>query len=187
MKVNGPPSETSPTPDPPVTPGSHPAPAGHPPAVSTAALSQLAQAHQALAEAAVLGPPHERYVAAHRAALHTAAAVLAVRGRPETSERARRRIRSAWDILREIAPELAEWSAYFASGASRRALAEAGVHGAVSGAHADELLRTAQEFRLLVERTLTIDSGLPHQRRQARPGRGSPARGRRPSASGGRQ
>ncbi|MBU7599544.1 hypothetical protein JGS22_018440 [Streptomyces sp. P38-E01] len=167
--------------------GGCPAPDTHPPAVSTAALSQLAQAHRALAEAAVLRTPHERYVAAHRAALHAAAAVLAARGRPEASERARRRIRSAWDILREAAPELAEWSAYFASGASRRALAEAGVHGSVSGAHADELLRTAQEFRLLVERTLIIDSGLPHRRGPTRPGRGGPAGGRRPSASGGRQ
>src|SRR5882757_3505949 len=84
-------------------------------AASPAALGLLAQAHSGLEEAAALEAPHERYATAHLAALRTAAAVLAVRGRPEQNDRRRRRIRSVWEVLPEIAPELAEWSALFAA------------------------------------------------------------------------
>lgn len=94
-----------------------------------AALDLLAQARAGLEEAAVLAVPNERYATAHLAALRTAAAVLAARGRPETTRRRRERIRSAWEVLPEIAPELTEWSALFASGARRRARAEAGIPG----------------------------------------------------------
>ncbi|BFO20759.1 hypothetical protein SHKM778_71470 [Streptomyces sp. KM77-8] len=86
-------------------------------AAPPAALDLLAQARAGLEEAAVLDTPNERYATAHLAALRTAAAVLAARGRPEASPRARAKIRSAWDVLPEIAPELTEWSALFASGA----------------------------------------------------------------------
>jgi hypothetical protein len=82
-----------------------------------AALDLLAQARAGLDEATVLETPNERYATAHLAALRTAAAVLAARGRPETTPRRRTRIRSAWEVLPEIAPELTEWSALFASGA----------------------------------------------------------------------
>lgn len=94
-----------------------------------AALDLLGQARAGLEEAATLETPNERYATAHLAALRTAAAVLAARGRPETSPRRRARIRSAWEVLPEIAPELTEWSALFASGAVRRARAEAGIQG----------------------------------------------------------
>lgn len=48
-----------------------------------AALDLLAQARAGLEEAAILETPNERYATAHLAALRTAAAVLAARGRPE--------------------------------------------------------------------------------------------------------
>ncbi|MEE4541597.1 SAV_6107 family HEPN domain-containing protein [Streptomyces sp. V4-01] len=123
---------------------------------SPAALDLLAQAHTGLREATALEPPHERYAAAHLAALRTAAAVLAVRGRPETTERHRRRIRSAWAVLPEVAPELAEWSALFAAGASRRARAEAGIAGAATAREADDLVRACAMFLRLVERMLLL-------------------------------
>ncbi len=69
-----------------------------------AALDLLAQARAGLEEAAVLETPNERYARAHLAALRTAAAVLAARGRPETSPRARARIRSAWEVLPRSRP-----------------------------------------------------------------------------------
>lgn len=97
-----------------------------------AAAGLLTQAHQGLEEAAALETANERFATAHLAALRTAAAVLAVRGRPESTARRRARIRSAWEVLPEVAPELAEWSALFASGAERRARAEAGIQGAAS-------------------------------------------------------
>ncbi|MFC9480806.1 SAV_6107 family HEPN domain-containing protein [Streptomyces griseus] len=136
-----------------------------------AALELLAKARSGLDEAAVLHEPNERYATAHLAALRTAAAVLAARGRPETNKRRRDRIRSAWEVLPEIAPELTEWSALFASGADRRARAEAGVPGAAGERDADDLLRDAAMFLRLVERLLVLQPVLP-QPRQERPGGG---------------
>nr|WP_251019127.1 SAV_6107 family HEPN domain-containing protein [Streptomyces sp. ISL-11] len=128
-------------------------------AVPPAALDLLAQARRGLTEAATLEAPHERYATAHLAALRTAAAVLAVHGRPETTERRRRRIRSAWEVLPEVAPELTEWSALFASGAPRRARAEAGITTAANAREADDLLRDAAVFHGLAERMLSRRPG----------------------------
>ena len=125
-------------------------------AASPAALDLLTQAHLGLREAAALEAPHERYATAHLAALRTAAAVLAVRAQPEPTVRRRRRIRSAWEVLPEVAPELAEWSALFAAGAERRARAEAGITGAATARAADDLLRDAGLFLRLVERMLLL-------------------------------
>ncbi|MFF0360704.1 SAV_6107 family HEPN domain-containing protein [Streptomyces fungicidicus] len=128
-----------------------------------AALDLLAQARAGVDEATVLTTPNERYATAHLAALRTAVAVLAARGRPETSPRARARIRSAWEVLPEIAPELTEWSALFASGAGRRARAEAGIRGAATARDADDLLRDVSAFLRLVERMLVLQPVLPQQ------------------------
>lgn len=136
-----------------------------------AALDLLTQARAGLDEAAVLSVPNERYATAHLAALRTAAAVLAARARPEPARRRRERIRSAWEILPELAPELAEWSALFASGAARRARAEAGIPGAASRRQADDLLRDAAMFLRLVERLLVLQPVLP-QPREERPDAG---------------
>lgn len=130
-----------------------------------AALDLLAQARSGLDEAATLETPNERYATAHLAALRTAAAVLAARGRPEPATGPRRkRIRSAWEVLPEIAPELTEWSALFASGATRRARAEAGIQGAASSRDADDLLRDVAMFLRLVERLLVLEPVLPQPR-----------------------
>ncbi|MFE3324153.1 SAV_6107 family HEPN domain-containing protein [Streptomyces sp. NPDC059176] len=134
-----------------------------------AALDLLGQARAGLDEAATLDTPNERYATAHLAALRTAAAVLAVRGRPETAPRRRARIRSAWEVLPEIAPELTEWSALFASGARRRARAEAGIQGAASTRDADDLLRDAAMFLRIVERLLLPQPVLPQPRPQEPP------------------
>jgi hypothetical protein len=134
-----------------------------------AALELLARARTGLDEAAVLDVPNERYATAHLAALRTAAAVLAVRVRSETSRRRRERIRSVWEVLPEIAPELTEWSALFASGARRRARAEAGIPGAASRRDADDLLRDAAMFLRLVERLLahaSRDTKMPQARKE---------------------
>ncbi|MGX1311608.1 hypothetical protein RKD24_001727 [Streptomyces calvus] len=147
-------------------------------AAPPAALDLLAQARSGLDEAAVLDTPNERYATAHLAALRTAAAVLAARGRPETSPRARARIRSAWDVLPEIAPELTEWSALFAAGAARRARAEAGIQGAATVRDADDLIRDAAMFLRLVERMLVLQPALPQPRTDTdhpRPGRSDDA------------
>ncbi|BAG22235.1 SAV_6107 family HEPN domain-containing protein [Streptomyces griseus] len=131
-----------------------------------AALDLLAKARSGLEEAAVLHEPNERYATAHLAALRTAAAVLAARGRPETNKRRREPIRSAWEVLPETAPELTEWSDLFAAGAERRARAEAGMPGAASAQDADEVLRDAAMFLRLVERLLVLQPVLPQPRRE---------------------
>ncbi|MFE0580432.1 SAV_6107 family HEPN domain-containing protein [Streptomyces sp. NPDC058874] len=126
-------------------------------AAPPAALDLLAKARSGLAEAALLTRPNERYATAHLSALRTAAAVLAARARPEPPHPRRRpRIRSAWEVLPELAPELAEWSALFASGAARRARAEAGIPDAAGARDADDLLRAASMFLRLVERLLAV-------------------------------
>ncbi|MFJ4875792.1 SAV_6107 family HEPN domain-containing protein [Streptomyces sp. NPDC088745] len=129
-----------------------------------AALDLLAQAHKGLEEATAAETANERYAAAHLAALRTAAAVLAARGRPESTPRRRRRIRSAWEVLPEIAPELAEWSALFAAGAEKRARAEAGIHGAAGARDADDLIRDTAVFLRLVERMLALRPTPPRGR-----------------------
>ncbi|MFF1556904.1 SAV_6107 family HEPN domain-containing protein [Streptomyces sp. NPDC058279] len=131
-------------------------------AAPPAALDLLAKAHHGLAEAALLPRPNERYATAHLAALRAAAAVLAARGRPEpVNPRRRPRIRSAWEVLPEIAPELTEWSALFASGAARRARAEAGIPDAATCRDADDLVREVGMFLRLVERMLALRPAAP--------------------------
>ncbi|MFJ5027968.1 SAV_6107 family HEPN domain-containing protein [Streptomyces sp. NPDC088560] len=147
-----------------------------------AALDLLAQARAGLEETAVLETPNERYATAHLAALRTAAAVLAARGRPETNPRRRARIRSAWDVLPEIAPELTEWSALFASGAARRARAEAGIQGAAGQRDADDLIRDVAMFLRIVERMLVLQPVLPQPRRDAGEPPGPSTRGGLPDA-----
>ncbi|MFE3519775.1 SAV_6107 family HEPN domain-containing protein [Streptomyces sp. NPDC059166] len=137
-------------------------------AAPPAALDLLTQAHEGLDEAARLDVPNERYATAHLAALRTAAAVLAARGRPESGSRRKERIRSAWEILPGIAPELTEWSALFASGARRRARAEAGIPGAATSRDADDLLRDVAVFLRLVERLLVLQPVLPRPRGEGR-------------------
>ncbi|MGA4896438.1 SAV_6107 family HEPN domain-containing protein [Streptomyces griseoincarnatus] len=151
-------------------------------AAPPAALDLLAQARAGLDEAAVLDTPNERYATAHLAALRTAAAVLAARGRPEPSPRARAKIRSAWEVLPEIAPELTEWSALFASGARRRARAEADIQGAATVRDADDLLRDVTMFLRLVERMLVLQPVLPPPRPDQDGGPDAAPRGDLPDA-----
>jgi hypothetical protein len=93
-----------------------------------------------------------RYATAHLAALRGAAAVLAARTRPEPG---RRRPRSAWVLIGQVAPELAEWAAFFAAGAAKRAAAEAGLSHAVTEREADDLVRDATTFLGVVETTIS--------------------------------
>ena len=106
----------------------------------------LTAARQGLADAEGAQVPGERYALAHLAALRAAAAVLAARTRPHGR---RGRPVSAWRLLTEVAPELTEWAAFFASGAPKRAAAEAG-RPVVSRREADDLMRDAELFLLVV-------------------------------------
>ncbi|GAA2996099.1 hypothetical protein GCM10020229_05740 [Kitasatospora albolonga] len=130
-------------------------------AAPPAALDLLRHAELTLLQARQYEDPLQRYSTAHLAALRTTAAVLAVRGRPEKRGRRRQAIRSAWDVLPEVAPELVEWAAYFAAGARRRAAAEAGIPNAASARDADDLIRNTALYLRLVQRLLDLHPDQP--------------------------
>jgi hypothetical protein len=117
------------------------------------AIALLAQARAMLAEAAGERRAGDRFRVAHLAALRISAGVFAERGRPAGT---RRRLISAWVLLRTVAPELAEWSEYFAAGAAARAAVEAGALSAVSTRQADDQVRAATEFLHVVEGSLGL-------------------------------
>jgi len=114
-----------------------------------AALALIEQARSGLAAAAAAEEAAERYAGAHLAALRGAAAVVAVRARPD---RGRTRPLSVWALLASVAPELREWAAFFAAGSRTRAAVQAGVTRLVSARDADDLVRQAGEFIDLAER-----------------------------------
>jgi hypothetical protein len=146
-------------PSPPTTSSSAP-PAGTRPGVPAQSRDLLAGSARELLAAGAADDPETRYARAHLAALRASAAVLAARAgaRPGQPRRSAR-VRSAWVLLAEVAPELAEWAAFFAAGAGKRAAAEAGLRGVVTAREADDLVREAEAFLALVARAL----GVAHQ------------------------
>ncbi|MXG90822.1 SAV_6107 family HEPN domain-containing protein [Nocardioides flavescens] len=119
--------------------------------------SYLSRAAESLSEAMAADEVTTRYACAHVSALRAAAALLAARARPSTS--GRRPQKNAWVLLAEVAPELGEWAAFFAAGASKRAAAEAGSTRSVTEREADDLVRDADRFLAVVEQSLGL---VPH-------------------------
>lgn len=133
-----------------------PSPIGQPRRrMAPSAMALLESARSGLADAVDETSPAGRYVAAHLAALRAAAAVVAVRGEPSSGSR-RRRPRSVWELLPQVEPALAEWAAFFAAGANKRAAAEAGLSRAATAREADDLLRDAEIFLSVVETALGV-------------------------------
>jgi hypothetical protein len=153
------PVRLAPTVTAPLSPRPAPPPPASPPSAppAPAALDLLAGAARELLAAEATDDPGLRYARAHLAALRTSAAVLAARARPRP--RRSTRVRPAWVLLAEVAPELGEWAAFFAAGAGKRAAAEAGLPGVVTAREADDLVREAGTFHALATRLL----GLVHQ------------------------
>jgi hypothetical protein len=121
--------------------------------------SYLIRSAESLSEAVAARDVATRYACAHVAALRAAAALLAARARPEAGRR--RAQRNAWVLLAEVVPELAEWAAFFAAGAAKRAAAEAGSTRAATEREADDLVRDADRFLALVEQTLGLTPHVP--------------------------
>jgi hypothetical protein len=95
--------------------------------------------------------PAARYIAAHVAALRAGAALLAVKAKPARSNR----IRSVWQMVPEIAPELGEWCAYFDAIGKRRVFVEIGSEH-VTQRQADDLVRDAEAFADQIARILNV-------------------------------
>jgi hypothetical protein len=125
--------------------------------VAPSALTLLESARHGLADAGDAPDPGGKYVAAHLAALRAAAAVVTAKAEPDTGRR-RRAPRSVWELLPRVEPALAEWAAFFAAGAGKRAAAEAGLSRAVTAGEAEDLLRDAETFLSLAEETLGVPS-----------------------------
>jgi SAV_6107-like HEPN len=112
----------------------------------------LRRARSAIVAAELAETPSDRYVSAHLAALQVAAVVLAWRGnRALTASRGRPR--NAWRMLADVAPEFAEWAAFFAATEAKRDAVRAGATTSVSAREADDLIRDAQCFLAIVERS----------------------------------
>ena len=125
--------------------------------VPGSAMALIAHAHAVLDQAVIATDVGERFRLAHLSALRAAAAVLADRGRPAA---VRRRLMSVWVLIDTVAPELADWSRYFAAAAPARAAVEAGARHAVTSRDADDQLRSAAEFLRVVERSLGMQAPL---------------------------
>ena len=120
----------------------------------------LERAADSLREAITSSATPERYAHAHVSALRATAALLAARAQPVPPSR-RARQKNAWVLLAEVAPELAEWASFFASGATKRAAAESGSRRAVTEREADDLVRDADRFLALVETSLGLVEHVP--------------------------
>ena len=84
-----------------------------------ASTDDLRRACSSLAEAELAQRPSDRYLAAHLTALRVVAIVLTHRAAPAMA-RLSGRPRNAWRMLAEVAPELAEWAAFFAATEAKR-------------------------------------------------------------------
>ena len=124
----------------------------------------LERSARALHEAITTSEVTMRYAQAHVAALRATAALLAARAHPAPiGGRRRGQQRNAWVLLAEVAPEFSEWAAFFASGAAKRAAAEAGSLRAVTEREADDLMREADLFLGLIEQSLGLTRHVPFQ------------------------
>jgi hypothetical protein len=118
-----------------------------------ASTDDLRRARSSLAEAELAQRPSDRYLAAHLTALRVVAIVLTHRAAPAMA-RLSGRPRNAWRMLAEVAPELAEWAAFFAATEAKRDAIRAGVTSIVSAREADDLVRDVEAFLRLVERAV---------------------------------
>ena len=125
----------------------------------------LRRARSCLAEAELGQRPSDRYLAAHLAALRVVAIVLSYRASSAIRRSAGRspstgqawsagRPQNAWRMLAEVAPELAEWAAFFAATEAKRDAIRAGATSIVSAREADDLVRDARAFLRIVERAV---------------------------------
>ena len=105
-----------------------------------ASTDDLRRARSSLAEAELAQRPSDRYLAAHLTALRVVAIVLTHRAAPARA-RPSGQPRNAWRMLAEVAPELAEWAAFFATTEAKRDAIRAGATSIVSAREADDLVR----------------------------------------------
>jgi hypothetical protein len=132
------------------------------------AIDLMSRSDAELVAAQLSGEPDERFLHAHLAALRAGAALLAVTGRPSR----RPAPRTVWEMVVLVAPELSEWTSFFADAAATRSAIEAGRDGHVDDRRAEVALAAAEDFQEAVRARLAgqstgSDVQLPQQRRLA--------------------
>ncbi|BDZ43854.1 hypothetical protein GCM10025865_31530 [Paraoerskovia sediminicola] len=113
----------------------------------------LARADAELVAASRATDASDRFRHAHLGALRAAAAVVTLKGRPST----RSRLRTVWQMLSHVEPELARWAQYFEGSAAERAAIDTGRALTTEMSRADELVACAEDFR--DEVAMLIDPG----------------------------
>lgn len=112
---------------------------------STRAAELLRRADAELVAARLSGEAWELFTHAHLAALRAGAAVVAARS-AVAARPGRKALRTVWQLLDEVAPELAAWSAYFADAASLRSAVDAGRFEELSAGRAEQAHFWAEDF-----------------------------------------
>ncbi|HEY3438901.1 MAG TPA: SAV_6107 family HEPN domain-containing protein [Actinotalea sp.] len=139
--------------------------------VPFAALELLGRSDAELVAAQLAPHPADQFLHAHLSALRAAAAVLQVTGRPVR----RPAPRTVWDMVALVAPALAEWTAFFASGAAARSAVEAGRADAVDAVRAERTLAAAEDFQDAVRSLLDVLSDGEDWAGEGRSGRAVPS------------
>lgn len=110
---------------------------------------ELSRARATLVAAELADRPAERFLTACQAVGQVAAVALRTRGTPMRPPR-----RNVWQLVAQVAPELAEWAGYFHALQGKRAAVQAGATNLVSSREADDLIRDGYAFAGLVEQRL---------------------------------
>ena len=109
---------------------------------STRAAELLRRADAELVAARLSSEAWELFSHAHLAALRAGAAVVAAR----STGPGRKALRTVWELLDAVAPDLAAWSAYFADAAPLRSAVDAGRFEELSPGRAEQALFWAEDF-----------------------------------------
>jgi hypothetical protein len=105
----------------------------------------------------------ERFLHAHLAAVRAGAALLQVTGRPSR----RRTVRTVWDMVAVVAPDLARWADFFAGNAPARSAIEAGRTHVVDDLRAERVVCAAEDFHAAVRSWIGLAPGDTSQLRFA--------------------
>lgn len=125
------------------------------PPLSEAATQLLARSDAEIVAATLASGADETFLHAHLAALRAGAALVQARGRPT----GRPAPRAVWDMVAVVAPDLAQWAAFFADNAAARAAVEAGRGDAVDRGRAERALVAAEDFADAVRAELGVAAG----------------------------
>ena len=123
--------------------------------IPASALELLVRSDAELVAASLAGEAADRFLHAHLAAVRAGAALLQVTGRPAR----RRAVRTVWDMVAVMAPELARWAGFFADNAAVRSAIEAGRTHVVDDQRAELAVCAAEDFHAAVRDRIGLAPG----------------------------